>query len=98
MIVMNRLNTENVFEDLDGLAEVEVARGLQLASHKAPPSLSRRSRCCPFARLPCRWPPGHPLRMVWSPQVYWQNSKSEVRGMWFYDLRELNQISQSMQQ
>ena len=43
-------------------------------------------------------PPGHPLRLVWSPQVYWQNSKSEVRGMWFYDLRELNQISQSMQQ
>lgn len=30
MIVMNRLNTENVFEDLDGLAEVEVARELQL--------------------------------------------------------------------
>ena len=49
---MNRLNTENVFEDLDGLAEVEVARGLQLASRKAPPSLSRRSRCCPFA-CPC---------------------------------------------
>lgn len=30
MIVMNRLSTENVFEDLDGLAEVEIARGLQL--------------------------------------------------------------------
>ena len=57
---MNRLNTENVFEDLDGLAEVEVARGLQLASSKAPPSLSRRSRCCPFARLPCRRPPWSP--------------------------------------
>ena len=27
---MNRLSTENVFEDLDGLAEVEIARGLQL--------------------------------------------------------------------
>jgi hypothetical protein len=32
------------------------------------------------------------------PQVYWQNRKSQIRGMWFYDLGELYQISQSMQQ
>ena len=30
MIVMNRLNTENIFEDLDGLAAVEVADDQQL--------------------------------------------------------------------
>ena len=31
-------------------------------------------------------------------QVYWQNSKGQIRGMWFYDLGELYQISHSMQQ
>jgi hypothetical protein len=45
MIVMNRLNTENVFEDITGLAEVEVSRDLQLVRR------ATRARCrC--SRLP----------------------------------------------
>jgi hypothetical protein len=44
MIVMNRLSTENMFEDLDGLAAVEVADDQQLVCDRPPPGRSL-SRC-----------------------------------------------------
>ncbi len=48
MIVMNRLNTKNVFEDITGLAEVEVSRDLQLVRRATrtvlQPSLANAAR------------------------------------------------------
>lgn len=49
MIVMNRLNTENVFEDLDGLAAVEVTDDQQLVQRQNKPAQTRNGR--PYSPL-----------------------------------------------